>query len=285
MRRPSASGCIRAAEAVGLLSASAGRGRRPMPRPSPPDTPARSRRRCAASPLSLGPMALPTATMTKKCAFCSMPPITTFAIALKPMARRWLTLAEVRLGMARRVVQRHEHLAAAPLMLTHVGLHDGVAAGEPVLIAQTVEDPLRRVTLLARAIGVLAQPRIDDLGEPVELRPLHRRGPPVAGRHRMHDHLVDAVARDAEVARDGALAHALPEVGAANLPIQLHGENAPALPAARDGKRGRLLRRPPRAHPAATVAAFSPPFSARGGRDYLLGISASTGPARVLETL
>ncbi len=66
--------------------------------------------------------------------------------------------------------------------------------------------------------------------------------------------------------RDGALAHALPEVGAANLPIQLHGENAPTLPAAREGKRGRLLRRPPRAHPAATVA------------DFLTAVLTSPGP-------
>ena len=40
-------------------------------------------------------------------------------------------LADVRLRVAGRVVQRHEHLAAAALMLTQVCLHDGVAAGEP----------------------------------------------------------------------------------------------------------------------------------------------------------
>ena len=165
-------------------------------------------------------------------------------------------------------MQRHEHLPAAPLMLAHIGLHDRVAAGEPLAIvartngatrlaiSQTVKDPPRRVTLLAGAVRILAQPSVDDLGEPVELRPFHRRRPPVAGRHRVDDHLAHALARDPEMARDRPLAHALPEIGAANLPIQLHGENAPALPAAREGKRGRLLRRPPRDHPAATVADF-----------------------------
>ncbi|MDD9709755.1 hypothetical protein PVW53_20980, partial [Seohaeicola sp. SP36] len=35
-----------------------------------------------------------------------------------------------------------------------------------------------------------------------------------------------------------------------------HSENPPALPVARKGKGGRLLRRPQQAHPAATVADF-----------------------------
>ena len=59
-------------------------------------------------------------------------------------------LAEVRLRVPGRMVKRHEHLAAAPLMLAQVCLHDGVAAGEPVLVTKPVEDPLGRVPLLAR---------------------------------------------------------------------------------------------------------------------------------------
>lgn len=170
-------------------------------------------------------------------------------------------LAEVRLGVAGRVVKRHEHLPAAPLVLAHVRLHDGVAAGEPVLLPQPVENPLRGVALLSRAVQVLAQPSVDDLGEPVELRPLDRRRPAIAGRHGVHDHLVDAVARDAEVTRDGALAHALPEVGPAYLPIQLHSENPPpSLPPERANvadfyaaRRGLI---PPLPWPT-----FSPPFA------------------------
>ena len=170
-------------------------------------------------------------------------------------------LAEVRLGVTGRMVQRHEHLPAAPLVLAQIGLHDGVAAGEPVLVAQPVEDPLRGVTLLARAVRVLAQPSVDDLGEPVQLRPLHRRRPPVAGRHRIDDHLVDAVARDPEVTRDGALAHALPEVGVANLPIHLHGENAPALPAARKDNVADFYAARRGLIPPLPWQTFSPPFS------------------------
>jgi hypothetical protein len=164
--------------------------------------------------------------------------------------------AEIRLRMPGSMAQRHEHLATTTLMLAHIFLHDGVAAGKPMLVPQPVENTPGRVTLLARAIGVLAQPLIDDLGEAVELRPFHRRRPPIPRRRRVNDHLVHAVARDPEVTRDRALAHALPEVGLTNLPIKLHGENAPALPAARKGKRGRLLRRPQQDHPAAPVADF-----------------------------
>jgi hypothetical protein len=60
---------------------------------------------------------------------------------------------------------------------------------------------------------------------------------------------------DPEMARRRALAHPVP-TGQTNLPIKLHAEYAPALPAAGKGQSGRLLRRPQRAYPAATVADF-----------------------------
>jgi hypothetical protein len=52
------------------------------------------------------------------------------------------------------------------------------------------------------------------------------------------------------------LAHALP-AGKTNFPINLHGENTPALPDARKGQSGRVLIRQQRDYPAATVADFS----------------------------
>ena len=51
------------------------------------------------------------------------------------------------------------------------------------------------------------------------------------------------------------LAHPVPN-GEPNLQVQFHGENAPAPPAARKGKSGRLLLRRQRDYPAATVADF-----------------------------
>ena len=44
---------------------------------------------------------------------------------------------------------------------------------------------------------------------------------------------------------------------------KFHGENAPALPVARKGQSGRLLRRPQRAYPAATVVDFCTAVSTR----------------------
>ncbi|CUH39342.1 hypothetical protein JSE7799_02066 [Jannaschia seosinensis] len=164
-------------------------------------------------------------------------------------------LAKVGLGMTGRMRQRHEHLSAAPLALPHVVLHDRIAAGETMLIAEPFEQPLRRVPLLAMDLAIAIQPAVDDPGEPVQLRPLHGRRSPVSWRNRERQHLLNAVARNPEVMRRRPLAHAL-RTGQSHLTIQVHGENPPALPAAREGKGGRLLRRPQQAHPAATVADF-----------------------------
>jgi hypothetical protein len=63
--------------------------------------------------------------------------------------------AEIGLRVAGRVVQRHEHLAAATPMLADVVLHDGVAAGEPMLVSQPLEHPLGRVALLGALAEIL----------------------------------------------------------------------------------------------------------------------------------
>ena len=47
----------------------------------------------------------------------------------------------------------------------------GVAAGEPVLVPETVEDPLRRVPLLVVAGPIVFQNPIDDPRERTQLRP------------------------------------------------------------------------------------------------------------------
>ena len=54
-------------------------------------------------------------------------------------------LAEVGLGMAGRVGQRHEHLLRLGTMLAHIVLHARIAAGIAVLGAQALEDALGRV--------------------------------------------------------------------------------------------------------------------------------------------
>ena len=51
-----------------------------------------------------------------------------------------------------------------------------------MLVPQTLENPMRRVPLLARhvRIRVRLQDRVDDAGEPVQLGPPDRLGPAVA---------------------------------------------------------------------------------------------------------
>jgi hypothetical protein len=83
-------------------------------------------------------------------------------------------LAKVGLGVARRVRQRHEHFLAALLAFAHVILDDRVAAGEPTLLAKTVEHPLGRMALLARHLEILIEPMLDGRNECVQLRPTHR---------------------------------------------------------------------------------------------------------------
>ena len=57
-------------------------------------------------------------------------------------------LAEIALGVARRMGQRHEHLPGLAAMLPYIVLDRGVSAAEPVLILQPLEDALGRVALL-----------------------------------------------------------------------------------------------------------------------------------------
>jgi len=59
-------------------------------------------------------------------------------------------LAEVDLGVTGRVRERDEHLPRPGAPLAHVVLHDRVAAGEAVLGAEALVDPLGGVPLLRR---------------------------------------------------------------------------------------------------------------------------------------
>ena len=126
-----------------------------------------------------------------------------------------------------------------------------------VLIAKPFENTLGCVTLLPGTTDIIAKPLIDDVCEPVQLWPLDRRRSAVAGRYRVDDHFINAVTGDPKRPGYRPLAQALLEIRPTHLQIQFHGENTPTLPVARKGQSGRLLRRPQRGYPAATVADFS----------------------------
>ena len=117
--------------------------------------------------------------------------------------------AEVGLRLARRVGQRDEHLLAADLRRAHVVLHDRVAARIAVLGPQPLEDPLGRVPLLARALLVVFQDRVDHALPRAQLRPPHRLLPLVARRHRILQHLANRLARQPKLPRRRPPAHPL----------------------------------------------------------------------------
>ena len=109
-------------------------------------------------------------------------------------------LAKVDLRMTRWVMQRHEGLSHRLPTGPDIILHDRIPAREPVLVPQPFENPVRRVPLLDRHVRrpVRLQDRIDDPGEPVQLRTPHRLPPPVARRRRIAQHLLHRPAVDPE---------------------------------------------------------------------------------------
>lgn len=93
-----------------------------------------------------------------------------------------------------RVGEWHKHLPTPPLSLPDVVLNDRVAASKTMLLTQTVEDALGSMALLAMHIPIALKPRVDDIGEPIQLRSLDRCSAPVAGRNRKRQHLLHSVA-------------------------------------------------------------------------------------------
>jgi hypothetical protein len=126
------------------------------------------------------------------------------------------------LGVARRVRQRHEHLARLLAPLADIVLHGGVAAGKAVLGAQPVVDAPGGVPLLGGRGAVGLEDLVDDRGEGVERRPRARLGAAVARRHGEGEHLAHGVAMQAEAPRRLALAQPLDMAGVANPGVKLH---------------------------------------------------------------
>src|ERR1700687_3568454 len=91
--------------------------------------------------------------------------------------------------MARLMPQRQKHLALPQPALVHIILHDRQPTGVAVLVPQTLEDPLRGVTLFRRAALILLNDPIDNPDERVQLRPCRRLPPPISRRHREGHHL------------------------------------------------------------------------------------------------
>ena len=109
-----------------------------------------------------------------------------------------IRLAKVRLGMPRRMRQRHEHLPETTAPFPNVILDDGLPTRKAMLVAKTLEYPLRRVALLAVNRSVLFQNTVNDIREGVQLRALRWLPAAVARRLRMPEHLLHRHPRNAK---------------------------------------------------------------------------------------
>jgi len=92
-------------------------------------------------------------------------------------------LAEVALGVARRMGQRHEHLPGLAAVLADVVLDDGVPAIEAVLVPETLEDALGGMTLLLGGLMVAFKDVVNDASERLQFGLPRWSLSPVARRH------------------------------------------------------------------------------------------------------
>ena len=131
-------------------------------------------------------------------------------------------LAEITLGVARRMGQRHEHLLSSPPVLPDVVLDYGVLTVEPVLVPQPLEDSLGRVALLPGNSAIAFQDRVNHAGEWLKLGSPWRTLPPVAWRYRVGQHLAHGVPVQAEHPGGFPNTHALHHAGPPHLNVHLH---------------------------------------------------------------
>ncbi len=134
---------------------------------------------------------------------------------------------KVGLGVSRLMAERYEHLPLPKAAIVHVILHDRQPAGKAVLVSKTLEDPLRRVTLLRRTALILLKNPVDDPDERVQLRARRRLAPPVTRRHREHHHLGNRPRVDPKPPRRLALAQSLNLHRIANPSVELHALHPP----------------------------------------------------------
>jgi hypothetical protein len=137
--------------------------------------------------------------------------------------------AEINLRMPGVVPEQHKHLALVLTAHQNIVLHDRQPAGIAVLIAQTLENPLRCVPLLRRTALILVQDLVNDPHKKVQLGPLRRLAPPVTGWHRERQHLRYRPRVDAKPTRRLPPTDPLDLNRVADLPIQLHQLHPPAL--------------------------------------------------------
>src|ERR1700733_2029838 len=97
-----------------------------------------------------------------------------------------------------------------------------------MFVAQTLEDPLRRVSLLHRPSFVLCQDPLNHPDERIQLRARRRPVPPVARRHGKRQHLRHRAGVNAKAARRLPATDPLNPYRVADPRIKLHQLHPPA---------------------------------------------------------
>ena len=115
-------------------------------------------------------------------------------------------LPEVGLRVPWRVGQRHEHFLGHLPARAHVVPHRRVAAVEPALVAEPLEDPPGGVALLGSHLLIVVQDLLDEARVIRKLGAAHRHLPPVPGRRRARDHLRNGAPVDPETQRRSTVA-------------------------------------------------------------------------------
>ena len=138
--------------------------------------------------------------------------------------------AEVDLRVAGWVRQRHEGLPPARACDPDVVLHHRVAAAIAVLVAQTLENPLGRVTLLDGCDPVRLQDRIDHRQQRPQLRLLDRLRARVARRQREPAHLGNRLAIEPKYPGCLTTRVAVDENKLPNGRVDFHGKHPGPLP-------------------------------------------------------
>ena len=106
-------------------------------------------------------------------------------------------------------------------------LHDRLLAREAMFVTKTLEDPLRRVPLLAVNRAILFQNAVDDIRERRQLRALRRLASPISRRFRMQQYLGNRLAVDPELARSFPSAQTLTMTRQSHSSIKIHSVHPP----------------------------------------------------------
>ena len=121
--------------------------------------------------------------------------------------------AEVDLGMAWIMGQRHKNLFAQALPGPDIIRHDGDATAITMLVAQPFENAFAGMALLLRLAFVIFQDLVDDAGIGIKLRTLRRLAPLLSRRDRMFENLRHRLAVNTKPPRRLPLAQAITMTG------------------------------------------------------------------------